>query len=133
MRPRSVGILTNSDHQVLLMLRHKQGRRYATLPGGGIEDGETPAQACAREFLEEVNLVIEIHEELAVLENLNNLEHYFRVSYVSGEMKLGDGPEGIRQSEENHYQPAWINVNDLEAVNLMPEQARELIKKMEKD
>ncbi len=37
MRPRAVGILLNDQSQVLLMLRNKAGRAYATLPGGGIE------------------------------------------------------------------------------------------------
>ena len=129
MRPRSVAILLNDQNQVLLMLRRKNGKAYATLPGGGIEEGETPAEACAREVLEEVNLVVEVGPEVLVLENLNNLEHYFLTRYVSGEMRLGDGPEGtIRQSEQNHYEPAWINLDRLEAVNLVPEQARALVR-----
>lgn len=129
LRPRAVAILFNAQHQVLLMLRRKNGKAYATLPGGGIEAGETPAEACAREVLEEVNLVVEVGPEVLVLENLNNLEHYFQVRYLSGEMRLGDGPEGtIRQSEQNHYEPAWVNLTDLESVNLVPEQARELVR-----
>lgn len=126
-RARAVGLLLNDRQEVLLMLRRKQGRAYATLPGGGIEAGETPAEACARELLEEVNLVVNVGEELLVLENMGNLEHYFHVTLVSGEMRLGDGPEGtIRQSAENHYEPRWVPVAELDAVNLMPEQARTL-------
>ena len=59
------------------MLRRKNGKSYATLPGGGIEEGETPAEACAREVLEEVNLVVEVGPEVLVLDNLQNHEHYF--------------------------------------------------------
>lgn len=133
MRPRSVAILLNSQNQVLLMLRRKNGRVYATLPGGGIDPGETPAEACAREVLEEVNLVVEVGPQVAEWDNLHGAnashEHYFLTRYVSGEMRLGDGPEGtIRQSEDNHYEPAWINLDQLEAVNLVPEQARALIR-----
>ncbi|AIZ45293.1 DNA mismatch repair protein MutT [Deinococcus radiopugnans] len=128
MRPRAVGILLNDQAQVLLMLRNKAGRAYATLPGGGIESGETPAEACARELLEEVNLVVAVGEEVLTLDNLDNHEHYFRVSHVSGEMRLGDGPEGIRNSAENSYMPQWVNVSELDAVNLVPEQAREVVR-----
>ncbi|CAM3831025.1 NUDIX hydrolase [Deinococcus frigens] len=127
-RLRAVGILLNNEDQVLLMLRRKAGRAYATLPGGGIESGETPAEACARELLEEVNLVVTVGEEVLVLDNLDNHEHYFRVSHVSGEMRLGDGPEGIRNSAENSYTPQWVNVSELDAVNFVPEQVRALIK-----
>ena len=128
MRPRAVGILLNDQAQVLLMLRNKAGRAYATLPGGGIEAGETPAEACARELLEEVNLVVMVGEEVLTLDNLDNHEHYFRVSHVSGEMRLGDGPEGIRNSAENSYTPQWVNVAELDAVNLVPEQVRGVVR-----
>ena len=129
MRQRAVGILFNAQNQVLLMLRRKNGNSYATLPGGGIEEGETPAEACAREVLEEVNLVVEVGPEVLVLDNLQNHEHYFLTRYVSGEMRLGDGPEGtIRQSEQNWYQPEWVSLEKLEEVNLVPEQARGLVR-----
>lgn len=128
MRPRAVGILLNDQAQVLLMLRNKAGRAYATLPGGGIEADETPAEACARELLEEVNLVVTVGEEVLTLDNLDNHEHYFRVSHVSGEMRLGDGPEGIRNSAENSYMPQWVNVSELGAVNLVPEQVRGVVR-----
>lgn len=128
-RPRAVGILIQ-DHQVLLMRRVKAGRAYATLPGGGIEDGETPAQACARELLEEVNLVVAVGEEVATLETLGNPEHYFAVTWRSGEMRLGDGPEGVRHSPENSYTPAWVGLNELESVNLMPEPIRPLLTRL---
>ncbi|CAM3354111.1 NUDIX domain-containing protein [Deinococcus saxicola] len=128
MRPRAVGILLNDQSQVLLMLRQKAGRAYATLPGGGIEAGETPQEACARELLEEVNLVVTVGQQVLVLDNLDNHEHYFRVVLVSGEMRLGDGPEGVRNSAENSYMPQWVNVSELDAVNLVPEQARGVVR-----
>lgn len=128
MRPRAVGILLNDQAQVLLMLRNKAGRAYATLPGGGIEADETPAEACARELLEEVNLVVAVGEEVLTLDNLDNHEHYFHVSHISGEMRLGDGPEGIRNSAENSYTPQWVNVSELDAVNLVPEQVRGVVR-----
>ncbi|MFC4639209.1 NUDIX hydrolase [Deinococcus hohokamensis] len=127
MRARAAGVLLNDQQQVLLMLRRKEGRHYATLPGGGIEEGETPAEACARELLEEVNLVVDVHEEVLTLENLGNREHYFRVTYRSGEMRLGDGPEGVRHSDTNSYLPEWVQVDRLAEVNLVPEALRPLI------
>ncbi len=127
MRSRAVGILFNEEGQVLLMLRRKEGRAYATLPGGGIEAGETPAQACARELLEEVNLVVDVREEVLTLDNLGSREHYFRVTHRAGEMRLGDGPEGVRHSPENSYDPQWVDAAALDAVNLMPPAVRPLV------
>ena len=130
-RPRAVAIIYNDKNQVLLMLRRKNGKVYATLPGGGIEPGETPAEACAREVLEEVNLTVTVGEQVLELDNLHgdraSHEHYFLCRVLSGEMRLGDGPEGIRQSAENWYDPQWVALSRLEEVNLVPEQVRGLL------
>ena len=135
LRPRAVALIYDDQNHILLMLRRKNGKKYATLPGGGIEAGETPAQACAREVLEEVNLTVQVGEQVLELDNLHGAnpshEHYFLCRVVSGEMRLGDGPEGIRQSEDNWYQPAWVALDQLEEVNLVPEQVRELVRTQE--
>ncbi len=72
--------------------------------------------------------MVTVGEEVLVLDNLDNHEHYFRVSHVSGEMRLGDGPEGIRNSAENSYMPQWVNVSELDAVNLVPEPLRAVVR-----
>lgn len=55
MRPRACAAVLRND--TILMVRHRHGGRdYWTLPGGGIEPGETPAQAAVRELFEETGL-----------------------------------------------------------------------------
>ncbi|MEK6310736.1 MAG: NUDIX domain-containing protein, partial [Curtobacterium sp.] len=54
-RLRAAAVAVRDDH-VLLVLRERAGRRYAVLPGGGVEPGETPLQACLRELREETGL-----------------------------------------------------------------------------
>lgn len=127
-RIRSVALIYSGAGEVLLILRRKEGRHYATLPGGGIEDGETPAQACAREVLEEVSLTVQVGPEVAVMQNLGNREHYFVAEVLSGKMGLGDGPEALRQSEGNWYDPQWVELSRLEAVNLLPTEVRALVR-----
>lgn len=41
----------------ILMVRHREGERvYWTLPGGGVEDGESAERAAERELLEETGI-----------------------------------------------------------------------------
>lgn len=131
LRPRAIALLyrqVSDQTETLVMMRRREGGAYATLVGGGIEPEESPAEACAREVLEEVNLQVTVGPLLARYENLGNDEHYFLCSIESGEMRLGDGPEGIRNSEENWYEPRWVALTELDQVNLVPLQARTLVR-----
>lgn len=129
-RLRAAAVIYNPDNptEALLILRRRAGRAYATLPGGGVEGGETPAQACAREVLEEVNLRVAVGPQVLTLDNLGNREHYFLCAVQGGELRLGDGPEGLRHSAENAYDPQWVPLSRLDAVNLLPEAARTLLR-----
>lgn len=131
LRPRAIAIIYRQESdqtEALVMMRRKEGTAYATLVGGGIEPEETPAEACAREVMEEVNLKVNVGKLIARYENMGNDEHYFLCHIENGEMRLGDGPEGIRNSEENWYEPRWIPLNELETINLLPTEARTLLR-----
>ena len=53
---RRASVVAFSGNRTLVMLRRRGGRDYATLIGGGIEEGETPEQAVLRELREEACL-----------------------------------------------------------------------------
>ncbi|MEM7362810.1 MAG: NUDIX hydrolase [Pseudomonadota bacterium] len=49
----------------ILMVRHTDhGNSYWTLPGGKIEEGETPAEAASREVREETTLALDVQRYL---------------------------------------------------------------------
>ncbi len=52
MRHRSMALVTRGD-KILFVRLHSQGREFFSLPGGGIEPGESPGQAALRELKEE--------------------------------------------------------------------------------
>ena len=125
MQERACAIVIE-EGRILLMHRGKAGIEYYTVPGGKIEPGETPEEACLREVLEETGITVEITSEFAVLSNLGRVEHYFLVKKLSGDLQLG-GPEAERQSEANFYEPMWVPLDRLSEYRLLPEEIKEMI------
>jgi 8-oxo-dGTP diphosphatase len=57
---RVYGILLNTNKQVLVSDEHIRGGYYTKFPGGGLELGEGTRDCLKREFMEEMNLRVEV-------------------------------------------------------------------------
>ena len=61
---RVYGIVVSEDNQVLVSDEFIRGNYYTKFPGGGLEFGEGTRECLAREFMEEMNLQVEVREHL---------------------------------------------------------------------
>ena len=61
---RVYGILVSEDNQVLVSDEFIRGNYYTKFPGGGLEFGEGTRECLEREFMEEMNLQVEVREHL---------------------------------------------------------------------
>jgi 8-oxo-dGTP diphosphatase len=61
---RVYGILLNQHKQVLVSDEHIRGNYYSKFPGGGLELGEGTRDCLKREFMEEMNLRVEVGAHL---------------------------------------------------------------------
>ena len=69
-------------------------RTFYSIPGGGIEDGETPEEAAIRELKEECGLDGVIVKKLAELYNNGRTEYSFEVCVPEGQNAIkGYDPE----------------------------------------
>lgn len=116
MTPRHTarGIVIKDD-KLLLMERWRAGRHYFSVPGGGIEPGETPEQTVVRELFEETGCQIDIERLLYTLKFSDGTEHsIFLCSYISGEPHLpADSPEALLNDPDNRFKPGWVPLTDL--------------------
>ena len=61
---RVYGILINEEKGVLVSDEYIRGQYYTKFPGGGLEFGEGTRDCLKREFIEELNLKIEVLDHL---------------------------------------------------------------------
>ena len=101
------------------MHRRKAGREYYSFPGGRVEEGETPDQACAREVREETGIEVAVGSLLLQTQFQGAPEFFFRARYLSGDPKLG-GPEAERHCEDNWYDPTWVPLEEAPHLPVLP-------------
>jgi len=61
---RVYGILINDKKQVLVSDEYIRGHYYTKFPGGGLEFGEGTRDCLRREFMEEMNLQVEVGDHI---------------------------------------------------------------------
>jgi ADP-ribose pyrophosphatase YjhB (NUDIX family) len=61
---RVYGILINEKNEILVSDEFIRGNMYTKFPGGGLEFGEGTRDCLVREFMEEMNLRVEVGEHL---------------------------------------------------------------------
>ncbi|MFC1753227.1 NUDIX domain-containing protein [Thermoproteota archaeon] len=120
------------DGKILFIHRIKYGKEYYVLPGGAIEEGESPEQAAVREIKEETSFDIELDKLLWQFEETVKEEvrlgYYFLCTEFKGNLELG-GPELEIQSEDNKYIFEWIPISDIDKYFIYPAGLKERIKK----
>ncbi|HEY0535333.1 MAG TPA: NUDIX domain-containing protein [Actinoplanes sp.] len=102
------------------------GHHYAVLPGGHVEEGETIRQAAERELQEEASLRGTAGRQVFEGSHLGRLAHYFVMTDVSGEPKLG-GPELGYHRPNNSFELRWATAAELDELHLRPKEIRPLL------
>jgi 8-oxo-dGTP pyrophosphatase MutT (NUDIX family) len=78
-RVRAGAICLDDDDRVLANRGEWDRGPFYELPGGGVDEGETPEEAVVRELEEEAGLHVQIERELARVWRRDQAEHYYLV------------------------------------------------------
>lgn len=120
-RPNSivpaVTVAVRDDDGRLLLVQRSDNGLWA-MPGGGLEVGETVAQAAAREVLEETGLAVEVNGVVGIYSDPKHV-----IAYDDGEVRqqfavcLSARPAGgALQTSSETVQVRWAGPDDLEGL-----------------
>jgi mutator protein MutT len=107
-------VIAIKDGKVLLLKRGEDAPWMPgkwDFPGGGIEEGEDPKEAAAREAKEEIGLETRTLHELTVVEVEDEPVHFFYSHWFKpGDLELG--------SEHDDYK--WVSIKEATRMDVVP-------------
>ncbi|MGM0545883.1 MAG: NUDIX domain-containing protein [Bacteroidota bacterium] len=124
LRVRVCGLLIQADQILLAQIHSPISDKLVWMPpGGGLSFGESMKDCLKREFREETNLSVEVHELVHVNELLKKSYHavecFFEVKRTSGEEKLGKDPE-LSWDRQMLRDLQWVPLKELSEINFAP-------------
>lgn len=127
MRQAVRAVVVKGDN-LLVVHRNKFGKEYYTLPGGGIDPGETPEQAMIRELYEETGISV-VLDRLVIVEEAGDpfgVQYVYLCTYQSGEPALHPDSEEaqINKLGQNMYTPLWLPLSELSAAPFFSEKLK---------
>lgn len=110
-RVRAGAVVIRYD-RMLLIEREDGGETFYEIPGGGVEEGETPRTAVLRELWEETRLEGSVVREVAQVWKDGRREHYFLLE--------AEGEVGALEDLDISGIPLWVPVDRLPTTPLWP-------------
>ncbi|MGI6457898.1 MAG: NUDIX domain-containing protein [bacterium] len=120
-----VAVIVIKKGKILLVQHHKKDRKYWLLPGGGVNYGETLADAARRELEEETGLNALVGDLLFISESIPPDGHRHVVNYYfEGRLQGGDLCVG---EDSQLCAVEWHEIEDLPHLLFYPNVTPEIL------
>ena len=134
MNERVRGIIID-DGKIALIERVKPDRTYYIFPGGGVEKGESHAQALHREMKEELGIDVSVGDRFGEYHAVDSrgekmVNYFYFCKQTGGTFGTGDGPEyqpNTPYAVDGTHDPVWVPLPKLPEINLQPEDIKKLV------
>ena len=126
------GVIIIRGSRLALIERLWQGRRYWVIPGGGVEPGETVADAALREAEEELGISVELGTLRVCIDHRDEngaiqRQWYFDATVSADDIRLV-GPE-TKGAKRGTYSAVWIRLDELKVGAIHPSAVAQLVAK----
>ncbi|HVX48367.1 MAG TPA: NUDIX domain-containing protein [Candidatus Saccharimonadales bacterium] len=101
------------DGRILLMERWRGTLHYFSIPGGGIEPGETPQQTVVREIAEETTVTVKVNRQVLEMRDGGFSHKIYLCEYIDGHPHMPDDAPEAAHGPENRFQPGWVSLDEL--------------------
>lgn len=112
------------NNKILMVRQYVQrGDIVWNFPGGGIEEGETPEDACIREVKEETGLDVEVYRLL----HQQDEKYTFLIKNIKGRINL----DKTNKDNDDVLEVKWISLHDFSKFDTYTKPIIELISKLD--
>lgn len=112
------GVVIRNNKVLLSRHTYGVGKGMLIIPGGYVNHNETPQDALKREFLEEVNVVIEPKQIIGIRFNMHDWYVAFLAEYISGE---------AQSDHDENSEVLWLDIDEAMRRNDVPDLTKKLI------
>lgn len=113
------GVVIKENKVLLARHTYGGGKGMLIIPGGYVNNGETPQDALVREYLEETKIVVKPLNIIGIRFNMHDWYIAFKAEYVSGEA-ISDGDE--------NSEVLWVDIEEALQRDDVPELTKNLIR-----
>lgn len=126
MKLRLTAIILHKNN-ILLVEQNVDNTRGWSLPGGGLEEGETLEEGIIREVIEETGITVKVNELLYLCDYIKDNRHVVHMSFLAEapNNEIGNTTPGLEKNPIKSI--AYVPIDELEAYGFS-KKFKELIK-----